>query len=325
MPKLKKKTIYIFAAALVALYLVISVIPTVTGKLTPTQTVEYGEFKVSDDVTGYVVRDETVYLASETGDAVWKVGEGDLIKKGAAVMTFKKRSGKDDKKNSRYEDILKKLDGKGRKTGTASLRKGVVSFYVDGYEGRMTPSKQKKLRENDVSVMDAQPDSIKRDSFVKGEPVYKIYNNAKWYMNVWVDDSKTSRYKEGNDVTIEIGDEKIKGSIERIIAEDKKWHIIIKTNRYWSGLGKYRVTDCSIVTTDEEGLIIDNSCIAMKGKHEGVYVKTTSGGYKFTRVNVIASNDEQSLVSSGTFTDDRGKTVNTVEVYDEILKNPKEG
>lgn len=325
MPKLTKKTISIFAAALVALYLVISVIPTLTGKLTPTQTVEYGELKVSDDVTGYVVRDETVYLAKESGDAVWKVKEDDLIKKGAAVMTFKKRGGGDNKQDSKYKDILEKLNGKGETAGTTSLRKGVVSFRIDGYEGRMTPEKQEKLKESDVLRMKAEPDSIKRNSFKKGDPIYKIYNNADWYLNVWVDDSKTSRYQEGGSVTIEIGDEKIKGTIDKIIGEKNKWHIIIKTNRYWSGLGKYRVTEASIVTTDAEGLIIDNECITMKNRHEGVYVKTTTGDYKFTRVNVLASNDEQSLVSSGTFTDEKGKTVQTVEVYDEILRHPKEG
>ncbi|MGI6204175.1 MAG: HlyD family efflux transporter periplasmic adaptor subunit [Anaerovoracaceae bacterium] len=325
MPKLTKKTISIFAAALVGLYLVISVIPTLTGKLTPTQTVEYGELKVSDDVTGYVVRDETVYLAKESGDAVWKVKEDDLIKKGAAVMTFKKRSSGKSNQNSKYKDILDRLDGSGKTAGTTSLRKGVVSFRVDGYEGIMTPSNQEKLKESDVTGMAAEPDSIKRDGFKKGEPIYKIYNNADWYLNIWVDDSKTSRYEEGGSVTIEIGDEKIKGTIDKIIGEKNKWHIIIKTNRYWSGLGRYRVTDATIVTTDEEGLIIDNQCIAIKNKHEGVYVKTTTGDYKFTRVNVLASNDEQSLVSSGTFTDENGRTVSTVEVYDEILKHPKEG
>ena len=86
MPKLRKKTIYTFILVVVALYVVIAVIPAVTGKLTRTEAVTYGELKVSDDVTCYIVRDETVYLAKSAGTMSFKVKEGELVKRGAEVM-----------------------------------------------------------------------------------------------------------------------------------------------------------------------------------------------------------------------------------------------
>ena len=93
MPKLRKKTIYTFILVVVALYVVIAVIPAVTGKLTRTEAVTYGELKVSDDVTCYIVRDETVYLAKSAGTMSFKVKEGELVKRGAEVMVVHPAAG----------------------------------------------------------------------------------------------------------------------------------------------------------------------------------------------------------------------------------------
>lgn len=72
MGKIKKKPILLFVIAIVALYAIIYIIPSVTGALISSYTAEYGELKVSDETTGYIVRNETVYLASSAGELVYK-------------------------------------------------------------------------------------------------------------------------------------------------------------------------------------------------------------------------------------------------------------
>ncbi len=49
MSKFRKKPILIFVIALIALYIIIYIIPKVTGALVSSYTVEYGELKVADE------------------------------------------------------------------------------------------------------------------------------------------------------------------------------------------------------------------------------------------------------------------------------------
>ena len=69
MSKFRKKPILIFVIALIALYIIIYIIPKVTGALVSSYTVEYGELKVADETQGYLVRDEQVYVSAASGKA----------------------------------------------------------------------------------------------------------------------------------------------------------------------------------------------------------------------------------------------------------------
>ena len=86
MRKIKKSPILIFLVVLVALYVVIYIIPTVTGALKSSYTTEYGELQTYDKVDGYLVKNEQVYFAGNGGSANRYMSEGKLIRKGATVM-----------------------------------------------------------------------------------------------------------------------------------------------------------------------------------------------------------------------------------------------
>lgn len=57
MSRLKNKGIFVFFAALVTLYVIIYVVPKVTGLLNVTYVAEYGELSIYDDTVGCFVRD----------------------------------------------------------------------------------------------------------------------------------------------------------------------------------------------------------------------------------------------------------------------------
>ena len=78
-----------------------------------------------------------------------------------------------------------------------------------------------------------------------------------------------------------------------------------------------------IITSDYSGIIVPNSSIATVDGQVGVYVKERTGDFTFTPIKIIASDGEDSAVSSSYFYDDEGQRVNSVEIYDEILKNPE--
>ncbi len=58
MKKIRKSPIVLFMLALILLYVIIYIVPSVTGALVSSYIVEYGELKVADEVTGYLVRNE---------------------------------------------------------------------------------------------------------------------------------------------------------------------------------------------------------------------------------------------------------------------------
>ena len=60
MGKIRKKPILLFVIALVTLYVIIYIVPGVTGALISSYTAVYGQLRVTDETTGYLVRNETV-------------------------------------------------------------------------------------------------------------------------------------------------------------------------------------------------------------------------------------------------------------------------
>ena len=79
----------------------------------------------------------------------------------------------------------------------------------------------------------------------------------------------------------------------------------------------------TIVTSDNDGLIVDNKCIIEKDGKKGVYVRNKNGEYEFKQIKVISSNGEESVIEDATFIDEEGNQVYTVDVYDEVLKHPQ--
>ena len=78
-----------------------------------------------------------------------------------------------------------------------------------------------------------------------------------------------------------------------------------------------------LITTDIDGIIIDNKYLTTKDGKTGVYVVQTTGDPKFVQIKALGTDGEKTVVSENTFYDEEGQMVETVKVYDEILKNPE--
>lgn len=325
MPKLTKKTISIYVLALIALYIVIAVIPGLTGVLKRTEVIEYGKMRISDDVTFHIVRDETVYTSEASGTTNHLVKEGMLIKKGTSIMSVV--AGDDDKKEdakkSKFKAMLSRLgDGAVPAGDYASQRKGVVSYFVDGYESLFTVAQVKNITFEKAEKASDSPINVNKKTIIKGDPAFKICDNSKWYLLAWIKKESIPKYEVGKEVTIELPKAEVKGMIEDIKADKDQWLVVIGTNRYYKDFAKARKVKGSVRTIDTNGLIISNSCLTTSNKQVGVYVKDTTGEYVFTPVKVVVSDGEKSMVLEGTYFDEKGKAVNTVKVYDEVLKKP---
>jgi len=324
MSRLKKKPILLFIIILIVLYAIIYIVPRVNGALVPSYIAEYGELKISDETTAYFVRNEKVYVARATGETNYFFKQGSLIRKDSKVMQVKAQVSEDAEPSRAYADIMSRLgDNVVRKKYYKTKDVGVVSYAVDGYERLVTPKTMKKadysffkkLSQDDVT-------DLKRDRVVKNEPVFKIVDRTKWYMVCFVDADHIDRYEKGSRVRVEFEDDYVDTTVHSAKADGNQAKIILQTDYYYDQFAETRVADVSLVTYQENGLIVENGSITEEKGQTGVYVKSKSDDFFFVPVKVYATDGEKSLIADDFYydMDKDGEMVITVEVYDEILK-----
>lgn len=335
MAKKNRRYVYLFILVLVALYIIIYVVPKVTGAFETTEILTAGSLQETEKTTCYFVRDEQVYEAGAAGKLKYHIEEGTHIRSGTKVASLTGTSsgasaGESEKKKSeqasKYEDMIRRLGNRAARTlDCKSESSGIVSYYVDGYEAFFTPDRLEKLEYEDVKELEVQAEDTKRKSTLKNEPIFKISDNDNWYLVCWVEAASVARYEIGNSVTLQLAAGDVKATVENITQAGEQWKIVFRSNRYYKDFSKARTEEVQIVTGDYSGLIAKNSSITTKDGKPGVMVRQTDGEYVFTRVKILARSGEYSVMQDESFTDEEGNTVPTVKVYDEILKKPGKG
>ena len=96
MRNVKKSPVVILFIVAAVLYVIIYILPQVTGVLRSSYTAEYGELKTFDKVEGYFVRSEYVYFSDLTGTANRYIDENKLVRKGTRIMEVKAGSAASD-------------------------------------------------------------------------------------------------------------------------------------------------------------------------------------------------------------------------------------
>jgi putative membrane fusion protein len=394
--KKKKRIFLLFFMTLVILFTIIYVFPHVTGALKKTEIIQYGSLQVTDQVTAYIVRSETVYFANQSGSIGYYTEEGEQVRKGEKILDITSGGQKD--KESSYEqligrvkgfnsgesifsDDIKKIDQQITKlerdrdialnqensTLAAALDRqiqrleqkkayiqandtaardeikkqnlsangigvipdqyvsqtnGIVSYFVDGYETEFTPENMALLSEKKIENIDFGIQNLARKTTLAKEPLYKIVDNKKWYAVFWVAPENIVKYEKGQKASINLPLGSVDGTIYDIVDSDGKWMVIMEFNRYYQEFAQIRKADAEVITSDYSGLIIRNGSITSKDGQPGVYVKDKSGEYVFKPVKIITSDGEWSLVEVSYYYDEKGERVDTVNIYDEILKKP---
>lgn len=330
MPKPKKRTIYIFIIALVTLYVVIEIVPFLTGALTRTEILKYGELKVEQEVVCYLIRNETVFGAPDSGDVKYKFEEGSLIKKGVTVLTFSVDSSITGEEET---DLIKKSDFKTLTTRlgdhmvvdqsfTAATR-GVFSTSIDGYEAIFTTNTIEELTYQEVSGMSIESQDVARNYGVKGEPLYKIADNSSWYMVFWIKKDEAEKYHADLTVTVSLPDGDVRATVNKLVNDEDQVMVILQTNRYYKSFASQRKVQANVMLVNQRGLLISNSSLTTKDGITGVYIENTIGDFVFKPIRAVATDGEMTLVLEDVYYDEAGQPVDTVNVYDEVLKKPE--
>jgi len=329
--KKNRKPIYIFLAALVLLYLIIYIIPGVTGFLKPTEILKPGTVQVREPVTCYFVRDEQVYEAGRAGKIQYLIDEGIRVRRGMRVLKLTAApaaSGQTQPsgKNDRFSGMMDLLKNSAIPvTNGRAGSSGILSYYLDGYESYFTPSDMKRLSRERVEKLGITAVNTKRGSTLAGQPLFKICDNNNWYLLCWVGQDSVSKYQEGQPVTIQLPGGNVTAAVDSITQDGSFWRIIFQSNWYYPYFAKSRRVEAQVVSENCSGLIASNSSLTTRGGQPGVMVKQVDGSYLFKRVMVIGTDGTRSALQDASFTDQKGNIVQTVNVYDEILKHPAKG
>ena len=261
--KKTKKAISVYIAALLILYIVVEVLPKVTDIFETTQVLEPGTLKVSYETKGYFIKDEYIGIAPESGKVQYLVGKGTAVKKGHPVVSVE--AGEKSSKESRFSKYTDRLKGyEGLLEDYNAPISGVFSLTIDGYEEYFSIGNLDKIERDKVEQLSYGSVSLERDSVIKGEPVYKISADDKWYVLCWVGKDVVESYSEGREVSLELPEGTVDATVYSVKKDGSDYRVVFYLDVYYKAFCESRAEDMSIVTSDNEGLIVYNKCIVEK-------------------------------------------------------------
>ena len=341
----------LLAVCLVALYAV----PSVRGMLERTYIAEYGTIDVSDEVSVFIVRDETVYTAAQASEInrlaeeyelvraksrvteltpveseIEKDAEADARARGEALQngTTKGRAGKDIKAEDdtgRYEGIMNELGDSAKSTkGGKTKKAGYVSYHIDGAEAALSTDALDDLSHDDLRELTGKRVLEMPDKKCgRGYPIFKIIRNGKWYLIFFLDNEEAVKYEPGAHASMDIDGNAVDVTISQVTAGDKESRVVLSCKSFFDGFLGTRTLDAKITVASADGLVLEDSSIveAADGRR-GVFVMNKLGEHVFKPVSVKADDGGKCVVYSDLYVDSEGQFVETIENYDEVIANP---
>lgn len=323
MKKKRKQTFWIavYLILLVIVGAVIYLFPSVTGLLERTYIAESGSVEVVDETEGWIIRNETVYTAPQAGEVTRNVVEGSLIKGGVSVVSISGQG--NEEKNEQGASLLKKLGDRAvTAEGGVSQRSGYITYEVDGLEYLNG--------ESVLELTEKEYDQLKTDRFelptkvVAGDPVFKWVENSQFWYSFTVDAAVADRYPEGREITLIIGEKELRATVVKQKTGKKICRVIARSEMHYDNYLKDREIKASVRTARATGVILQKDSIITKDDRQGVLVKDKVGRLEFKPINILADNGEEVAVSEDYYLDASYNFVETVNPYDEILKNPSD-
>ncbi len=353
---MKKKWIagiIIYAVLVAACLIVVYAVPSLRGMLEKTYVTEYGKIDITDEVSAFIVRDETVYVAAQDSE-ISRVAEPDtLIKAGSRIVELTPivdeeaaaagEAGPDadpaeaeaaaaangeapDNIDRKYTKVMEYLGGEVTPTEDGrSTEAGYISYFVDGAEAKFSTDRFADLLKEDYeSLKDYKAVDTPDRKCGKGEPIFKITDNSRWYLVFYIDNKAGEKYYEGRTVSVNIADTSVPVRVAEVQAGKTTTRVTLSCKKYFEGFPSERTLKTTVTVASAEGLVLQDSSIVMKGEQPGVFVKNKLGEHRFKPISVKADDGERCVVYSDIFVDEGGNYVETLKTYDEIVAEPSE-
>ena len=327
--RISKKTrrlLILYLAVLVILYIVVFQMPKMTDKFETTQVLENGTLEVSCEAEGFIIKDEAICTADATGTIEYKVAEGTVVKKESSVASIEAaETEKESGIKGKYEKVLEELKGFDLLVeGTKAPISGVFSLSVDGNEQFFRIDNMDKITKEDAEARDLDQLKLEREKVNHGEPIFKISSDDAWYIISWVSKEDAAKFEEGQKVRITIDDSTMDAKVRTIKRDGDFFRMVFYLNVYYEDFCSARKVNMTVVQSNTMGVIVDNECIIEKNGQQGVYVKSKDGDIYFRPIKVKITDGKQSVIYESIYVNDKYEQVETVRVYQEVLRHPQE-
>ena len=312
----------LLAICLIVVYL----FPQVRGILTSTYIAEQGEISLSEDVTGYILRDETVYTAAAPSDIKRLAEEGTLYPANTQAVELSPGGIANTENENQFKAVLSLLGDAVKPSADGMVSDaGYISYSIDGYEDRLNPKNIQDIKMSEYEGINVglKTNAAKGQCTI-GDPLFKITRNGKWYLVFFVDIDNTFRYEEGDTVEITIGDVTETAYISEVTEGVHVSRVVLKCGFFYKNCLKDRKIDATVTTASARGLKLETKSIVERDGKKGVLVKDKLGNYTFTRIALKADNGKECIAYQDLFMDDEGNFVETIGIYDEIVTRPTE-
>lgn len=185
---------------------------------------------------------------------------------------------------------------------------GVLCLSYDGMEKKLTPDKAEQVTEKQIG--DAKTQYIsKAKSVAKGDPLFKIITDNKWYVVAYLPNNAVAGWEAGKtsrtlNMMTEEETYKISVDVESLTAGDKQTKVVFSSYEHMEDFMESRTISFSLEGTVTEGLKIPNdaiveksllkiprSCLTESMGNTGVLLVKGSST-KFTDITAVTSDED---------------------------------
>jgi putative membrane fusion protein len=224
----------------------------------------------------------------------------------------------------RYGSVLGRLGDDVKITDEGYTQEaGYISYYIDGAESQLRTDNIDNLLHKDFkSLTDLKAIKTPVQECEKGDPLFKVTKNSKWYLVFYIDKEAGKKYTEGRTVKADIAGTSVDVKVVSVREGPKAIRVVLSCKMFFDEFFGERSLDTVVTVASADGLLIRDSSIVERDGQKGVLVKNKIGEIKFKPVAIKADDGTTSVAYADIYVDAEGNFVETIGTYDEIIAEP---
>jgi len=238
-----------------------------------TVSAQWSDLSATYEGQAIIMRNETVVTAPVSGSVAWLAREGDRVHIGAPVARIS-------------ESVSPE-----KEQGAVELKSpaaGIVSCYLDGWEGILTPANCQRMDLFALfNAVRSKPPEAPPQDVESGSPLFKIVDNLVDPCFVVKLDRQPVDLASGNSVDLEWGSGNTgKGTVIGLQSRSGIYIAEVMVSQADGDVYSERILDVKVIDKKCEGIVVPANALVTNGGEQGVYTRTPLG-YRFVNVKVI--------------------------------------
>lgn len=343
MKKIKYSRFFILG---VFLYLIFKGVVILIGLSTSILVVKYDNYTMKTKEKCLVIRDEYLIKSDTSGTLQLLVGNNEKVKKFQNISTI--YNNVDESINIEINDLKKEIEDlesennplklgildvkkeqlnildnkiKSNTTNYYSNTSGIISYKYDNNENKYNSDSLSDLTSKDIETVNNNytPTVSNNKKIKQGSVIARVIDDDECYLAFVKEDNKL--FNIGDNVKIEIENNKINGEIYEIYKKNKYFIVVVKITQQNIEIYDTRMQEFDIIYKQMEALRIPKESMVKKDNKIGVYVINEENNKpEFIEIKGVSFEDDTHVYVD--FRNNEANGVNTVKLHDRIILKP---